>query len=173
VGLIDADAIISYEDFLQPKAPLADHIIRTSMQMLGRPYLWGGTSGKAMDCSGFTKTVFYLNGLELPRDASQQVRVGLDVESDQSLKNLKRGDFLFFGSPSTPDKKERITHVAIYMGDGKIIHASDRVQIESLRPEDPDFAPERLSTLVRARRMLEGIGENGVRPLSEHAWYLP
>ena len=115
-----------------------------------------------MDCSGFTKTVYYLNGLMLPRDASQQVHVGIEVETDPSLKNLQPGDFLFFGRKATSSAKEKITHVAIYLGDGKMIHSSERVRIQSLKRGDEDFAENRLNTLVRAKRLLENIGM--------HAW---
>ena len=51
-------------------------IVATAYRFFGVPYLWGGTSVKGMDCSGFTKTVYFLNGVLLPRDASQQVARG-------------------------------------------------------------------------------------------------
>lgn len=170
-GYLAESSIVGYEQFLELKEPLLDNILTTAHEMMGRPYLWGGTSGKGMDCSGFTKTVYYLNALELPRDASQQVNVGMAIETDTTLKNLAVGDLLFFGSKATPGQKERITHVAMYLGDGKIIHASDRVQIQSLRRGETDFAENRLKTLVRAKRMLENIGENGVRKLEDHPLY--
>ncbi len=124
-----------------------------------------------MDCSGFTKSIFYLNGLELPRDASQQVHIGEEINTDTTLKNLMTGDFIFFGNKKTAAQKEKITHVAIYLGDGKIIHASDRVQIESLKRSDPDFTEKRLISMVRAKRMLQNIGKNGVIKLVEHPIY--
>jgi gamma-D-glutamyl-L-lysine dipeptidyl-peptidase len=170
-GIIDAASIVPYQEFITLKEPLLENILHTSHQFMGRPYLWGGTSGKGMDCSGFTKTVFYLNGLELPRDASQQVNVGLEVPSDTTLQNLIAGDLIFFGTKGNNDQRERITHVAIYLGKGKIIHASDRVQIESLKRGDPDFAEARLKSMVRAKRMLENLGENGVRKLEDHPIY--
>ena len=153
----------------RPREPLLQNILITANHMMGRPYLWGGTSGKGMDCSGFTKTVYYLNGLELPRDASQQVQVGVEIETDTSLRNLVPGDFIFFGhAKNRMTQKEKITHVAMYLGDGKIIHASDRIQIESLKRGDPDFTERRLNTMVRAKRMLKNIGENGVKKLADH-----
>jgi len=151
----------NYQDWLAQN-PTADNILNNAQQHLGRPYLWGGTSGKGMDCSGFTKTIFYNNGLMLPRDASQQVHVGIELKHDTTWQNLLPGDFLFFGRKATSENKERITHVAIYMGDGKIIHSTGTVKTESLNRNDPDFAEDRFDTFVRAKRMLQSIGENGV-----------
>ncbi len=141
------------------QTPGAGEILETATRFLGRPYLWGGTSPKAMDCSGFTKTVYYLNGLILPRDASQQVHAGQPVETDSALVNLMPGDFLFFGRKASAEQKEKITHVGIYLGDGRMIHSgadNPGVRIQSLRRGDPDFAPHRLESLVRARRMEPG-----------------
>ncbi|MEM8528384.1 MAG: C40 family peptidase [Bacteroidota bacterium] len=153
--------VMNYSDWLAQN-PTADNILSSAQQHLGRPYLWGGTSGKGMDCSGFTKTIFYNNGLMLPRDASQQVHVGIELKHDTTWQNLLPGDFLFFGRKAMPERKERITHVAIYMGDGKIIHSAGTVKIESLNRNDPDFAEDRFDTFVRAKRMLQNVGENGV-----------
>ena len=56
------------------------------------------------------------------------------------IKNLERGDLVFFGTPATePGKKPRISHVGIYLGDGKIIHSSHMVRINSLIPGDEDY----------------------------------
>ncbi len=170
-GRISKRAVVPYQAFVGSDESRLSSILETAQHFMGRPYLWGGTSPLAVDCSGFTKTVFYLNGLELPRDASQQVRVGQAVETDSTLRNLEVGDFLFFGQRATETNAERITHVAIYLGEGNIIHAAGRVQIESLRRGDGAFNAYRLKTLVRARRMLPGIGSNGVRWLHEHPWY--
>jgi len=143
-----------YLDWVLSRAMDAEHIIKTATSLMGRPYLWGGTSPKAMDCSGFTKMVYYLNGVELARDASQQVKDGKLVEIDPTFQNLVKGDLLFFGSEATAEKKERIWHVAIYIGAGKIIHASGAIKIESLIPGDVNFAEKRLKSLIRARRII-------------------
>ncbi|MEM6699293.1 MAG: C40 family peptidase, partial [Bacteroidota bacterium] len=161
IAYISKSETLNYQDWLAQN-PTAEQILQNAQQHLGRPYLWGGTSGKGMDCSGFTKTVFYNNGLMLPRDASQQVHVGIELKQDTTWQNLLPGDFLFFGRKATLEKKERITHVAIYMGDGKIIHSAGTVKIESLNRNDPDFAEDRFDTFVRAKRMLQNVGENGV-----------
>jgi cell wall-associated NlpC family hydrolase len=171
-GYVPEAQLMSYDAWLDRPAPDAAQILATAERLLGRPYLWGGTSGKAMDCSGFTKTVFFLNGLMLPRDASQQVHSGVAVEADTSLQQLKPGDFLFFGRAATAEKPEKITHVAIYKGDGEMIHAAGMVKVESLRPDAPNFAPERLMTFVKAKRMLAGQeAVPGVVPIENLAVY--
>lgn len=164
--------VMQYDLWLASRQPDAEHILAKAKDFLGRPYLWGGTSGKGMDCSGFTKTVFYLNGVIIPRDASQQVHAGVTVETDLSdLSNLAAGDLLFFGRKATPEKKERITHVAIYMGDGKIIHSAGTVKIESLKKEDADFNEYRLQSFVRAKRYLNHLKDDNLSLLNDSPYY--
>ena len=161
---VPAAEVMSYRQWLDSRQPTVENIIATAHRFMGRPYLWGGTSGKGVDCSGFTKTVFYLNGLLLPRDASQQVHTGIDIPADTTLANLLPGDLLFYGRHATADSPEKVTHVAIYLGDGQIIHASGAVKVESMRRGDPTFVEDRLRTYLRGRRVL---GEAGVRRVGE------
>ena len=168
---IPSEELMSFKNWLASHQPDSNAILRVAETFLGRPYLWGGTSGKGVDCSGFTKSVFYLNGVLLARDASQQVHTGIEIPTDTTWANLEQGDLLFFGTKATPEKKERIKHVAIYMGDGKIIHASGTVKIESLKRSDPDFAEKRFDTFIRAKRILTSLGENGVGLLEKSPFY--
>ena len=171
-AFVMADEVMDYQAWLESRSPTADNILRTASRFMGRPYLWGGTSGKGVDCSGFTKTVFYLNGLMLPRDASQQVHTGIEVETDTTFASLIPGDLLFFGRKATAEQSEKITHVAIYQGEGKIIHSSGLVREESLRRGDETFNEYRLETFVRAKRVLiEQPTEYGVLPLEEVVGY--
>ena len=163
--------LMTYETWMATRNPIVDNILQTAYSFLGRPYLWGGTSGKGVDCSGFTKTVFYLNGILLPRDASQQVHTGSAIATDSTLANLEAGDLLFFGRKASAEQKEKITHVAIYMGNGQIVHSAGIVKIESLKRGEPNFAEDRLKTLVRAKRPLQSIGENGILPLGSLPQY--
>lgn len=171
-GYLLEEEVLPYSTWLQSRNANAENILASAYEFLGRPYLWGGTSGKGVDCSGFTKTVYYLNGIQLERDASLQVHNGILVETDTaSWENLLPGDLMFFGRHASKDKKERITHVAIYMGDGKIIHSSDRVKIESLIRGEPTFVEKRVKTFIRAKRVIGSEGKNGIIALKESEWY--
>lgn len=154
-GFVPTKSIEPLGDLALMSSPDWPAIKNTAYKFMGRPYLWGGTSGKGVDCSGFTKMVYYLNGLELPRDASQQVNSGIEIPLDEDLSQLKPGDFLFFGTKGENGKKDRVTHVGIYLGDGRMIHSSERVQIQSLIPSAPDYAPNRRKTLLTAKRMIQ------------------
>jgi cell wall-associated NlpC family hydrolase len=81
-------------------------------------YLWGGTVAPNYDCSGLMQAAFASVGIPIPRDAYQQESFALKI--DQS--DLKSGDLVFFGTP------ERITHVALYLGNGHYIHSSGKDQ---------------------------------------------
>ncbi|WP_236970996.1 C40 family peptidase [Membranihabitans marinus] len=173
-GYVLIDQCFEQQPFSWTTAPEWADIESTAKQFMGRPYLWGGTSGKGVDCSGFTKMVYYLNGLVLPRDASQQVHVGKPIEIDDNLSNLQPGDFLFFGKKGENGNPDKVSHVAIHLQDGEIIHSAQRVQIESLNPNHDHFNVDRRNTLLSARRMLtqEGL-QQGVIPLlknSNYAW---
>ncbi len=174
VGFVFRDQVLPLNEWLASRNPTAENVLASAREMMGRPYLWGGTSGKGIDCSGFTKMAFFLNGIQLPRDASQQVHVGEQIDADTStLQNLQPGDLLFFGRNATPENKERISHVAIYMGGGKIIHASDRVKVESLIRGDSTFVIDRLASFVRSKRILGQEGKNGVIRVADSPYYQP
>lgn len=104
--------------------PTGSQVITEAKKYLGVPYVWGGESRSGMDCSGLTQTVFEKFGIDLPRTSSQQARAGVAVNG---LSNAKPGDLLFFHSP--------VSHVGIYVGDGKMINAPHRgaeVRIEKV-----------------------------------------
>lgn len=123
-------------------------IIAQAEKLLGVPYLWGGMSAKGVDCSGLVRISHIMNGILLPRNASQQIKCGERVPLDQ----LQRGDLVYFGTPATDDKPVRVTHVGIYLGNNKIIHSSHRVRINSLIPGDPDYY-ENAHRLIAATRL--------------------
>lgn len=100
-----------------------DNIISSATLFLNTPYLWGGKHILGIDCSGFTQIVYTLNGYNIPRDASMQVTIGNTIDS---IEDASIGDLLFF------EKSGKITHVGIYMGEERIIHASGKVRIDKV-----------------------------------------
>ncbi len=171
VGYISKNKAEKLDKYLREvKNHNSDDILNTAKGLTGIPYLWGGTSAKMLDCSGFTKTVYFMNGITLPRDASQQVNVGKKIKLDDDFSKLKPGDLLFFGK-NRKDGSERITHVAIYMGNGKIIHETGEVKIQSLKRSDPDFVEYRLKSLKQARRIIGYEGQYGIVTTKDIQYY--
>ncbi len=155
-GFLPKKAATDYVEWKQARRPTAENIEHTAREFIGRPYLWGGNSPKGFDCSGFTKTVFFLNGIALQRDSSKQAEQGVAVPLDKDLSQLKKGDLLFFGPQARRGKPEPVVHVGIYVGDKLFIQSSTRVQISSLDPQSPIRDENRIRTLLRARRVLPG-----------------
>ena len=144
-GYVQAELMQDYDDRL----PMAiERVVATARDYLGVPYLWGGTSTKGFDCSGFTQIVYRMNNYSLPRDASQQVQLGRPVALEDDFAHLLPGDLLFFGP-----RPERITHVALYLGGKRYIHSSGQVHIASLDPADELYNDYRYTTLRTARRV--------------------
>ncbi len=127
---------------------VTEAIIAEAEKLVGVPYLWGGMSSKGVDCSGLVRICHIMNGILLPRNASQQIKCGDRVELDE----LQRGDLVYFGTPATDDKPMRVTHVGIYLGNGRIIHSSHRVRINSIIPGEKDYY-ENAHRLIAATRL--------------------
>ncbi len=128
-------------------------IVHAAKELMGVPYLWGGTSTKGLDCSGFTKTVYLNNGIILPRDASQQVDVGVLVDSVKNFSKLQVGDLLFFGKKNQ-DGSERVVHVGIWLGDNMFIHASNDVHISSMDSLSDNFDDYNYHRYLRSKRII-------------------
>lgn len=88
-------------------------VMRTARSFLGVPYLWGGRSGFAVDCSGFTALVYDAHGVRLPRDADDQYAAGTPVNTSDA----RPGDLAFFTRAST------IGHVGFVARNGRLLHA--------------------------------------------------
>ena len=118
-------------------------IAKLTKHYLGSRYIWGGTTKRGFDCSGYTQFIYRKFGINLPRTALEQSKIGKKV----SIRDLKKGDLVFF----LTDKKRKIpiTHVGIYLKNGKFIHAASKrkgVVISTLR--------EYKSRFVMAKRVL-------------------
>ncbi len=116
-----------------PPASLADSVIATAVDAMGRPYEYGGTgeNGEGFDCSGLIQYSYGKHGISLPRRSTDQAKEGHKAE--RALQKLKTGDLLTFSN-----RGGRVTHVGLYMGAGRFIHSATRgVQVSNLSAEDP------------------------------------
>jgi hypothetical protein len=140
-GWISRDAItIRHGQDCYPQLPVAA-ILPYARTFEGVPYLWGGTSWKGIDCSGFVQICYRMGGYMLPRDADQQHDA---LDHAVSREQMQEGDLIFFG-------RQRITHVGLALNNKEYIHAEgqlyDRVVISSFDPEDA-YYDQRLAGLV-------------------------
>jgi len=172
-GYVFEKESMDFNQWLASRKPTAEAIVETSYRYMGMPYLWGGVSTKMMDCSGFIKTVFFLNGIILPRDASQQVLEGdLLTENVDDLTNVPPASLVFFGRRATDDSPWRVWHVGLWLGDGLMIHEDGPLKIESLDPDAASFNQKRYETFYSARDVLNAIGKGYIIPVADHDWYV-
>ncbi len=148
----------------------AELVLKIARRYLYAPYLWGGRSPIGIDCSGFTQVVFKLVGLNLPRDAYEQVEKGKLIDF---IEQSQDGDLAFF-----ENRKGKISHVGILLPEGQIIHASGQVRIDKIdhygifNPEKEKYT-HRLRVIKRILPLqakgiskpndLEQVDENQVR----------
>lgn len=118
------------EGLRDDKAELVAGVVQTATAAMGTPYQWGGTGGGGFDCSGLIQYAYRQHGIQLPRTSGAQALVGIEVE--KRIDALAPGDILTFSNSGG-----HITHVALYVGEGKIIHsANGGVQMSVLSPDD-------------------------------------
>jgi hypothetical protein len=155
-GFIKKSEGFVYEDWLEQLQPSQENIETIAKKMDGFPYLWGGTSSKGIDCSGFTKMVYLMNGFVIPRDASQQVNAGETVDTDLTFENLEKGDLLFFGTKATETKKQRVVHVGIWLGNNKMefMHASGNVHMSSMDKSKSNYDEFNKNRYLGSKRYL-------------------
>jgi len=133
-GVIDEYYIVSPNEYTIAKQKthgdmyIREELVKTAQSFIDVPYLWGGSSFDAgFDCSGLAMTVYQYNGLNLPRSSKEQYEAGTPVDRDSLLK----GDLVFFATAG----KNKISHVGIYAGEGRFIHApggGKKVRVDSM-----------------------------------------
>ncbi len=137
LALLDREELKPKEEYLalnkskkKTHRDIRSKIEQNAKRFLGYRYVWGATGPNKFDCSGFTQKVFKIVGINLPRVSREQAKVGKYVP----FNALKKGDIIFFDTKHR--KTGRVTHVGIYLEDGKFIHASSggkRVMITSFK----------------------------------------
>ena len=128
---------------VQQSAPLlspGNEIAMRAISLLGAPYKWGGSGPTQFDCSGLVRFVYGEIGVEVPRTAAEQYSAARRI----NLKDIAPGDLLFFRISG-----RRISHVAIYAGDGRFIHAPQTGRPVELRTMDDEFYRPRLVSAGR------------------------
>ena len=106
-------------------------IIKLAIYLMGVPYLWGGKSSFGYDCSGFVQMVMKTAGISISRDTGLQIKT--DWLEEIPIADTKPGDLVFFSEDNC------INHVAFTTGEGKIIHCSGEVKLESIIEGEPGF----------------------------------
>ncbi len=152
-GWVDSSVVEPIGSWASQK-PDADSVLRFAARHLGAPYTWGGNSSKGMDCSGLVKMAFFHHGLILRRDAYQQAEWGAVVSPD----SLRPGDLVFYGDR----KSGHIDHVAIYVGDDRVIESAGLVRYGT---------PACGERFILARRVLGQPDSAGIIPVRSHGWY--
>jgi cell wall-associated NlpC family hydrolase len=112
-----------------------DDLVAEARAYLGVPYEWGGMSDRGIDCSGLVHMAFRRIGVTVPRDADQQEDAGVEIDEDQ----LRPGDLVTYGDELEAD------HIAIWVGEGAILHATGREDVQRVveEPEPPALRSRR------------------------------
>lgn len=160
-----------YDNWYSSLQLTKESIVKTAFTMMGIPYVWGGTSVKGMDCSGFTKQILFMHGVILMRDASQQVNTGIPVDITKGYNNLQTGDLMFFGKKDEKTGKERIRHVGFYIGNNEFIHASGYIRIGSLDPQKENYDEVNTKEFIRASRITGAIDTEGIWSIANNPFY--
>jgi cell wall-associated NlpC family hydrolase len=120
-----------------PQPPSIGHeIALRAISQLGKPYVWGGADLSGFDCSGLVRFIYDQVGIAVPRTAAEQYSAAKPID----IRGLEPGDLLFFRTQG-----QRISHVAIYTGEGRFIHAPRTGQPVEFRMLDDEYYRPRLA----------------------------
>ena len=136
-------------NIIKPKVihtPHKKNLDKMVKKLQGSPYVWAEEGPNAFDCSGLTYNIYGQMGMDIPRVAREQAKMGKKI----AFRNLHYGDLIFFGS--TNKRSKRINHVGIYLGKGWFAHASSKDRIVKFSHFDKE--PRYLKRMKLCRRYL-------------------
>lgn len=166
-GFIDRNQLVDFHSWAKTVQPDTTRLYHLAKKFMGTPYLWGGTSPYMLDCSGFVKLLYFMNGIMLPRDASIQYQAGKAITTSSEPINLKCGDMLFFGNKKS--RKVSVTHVGMYLANNEFIHESEWVHINSLKKNHPLYSEHYFRRFVGVRRIISPELKNST--IFENSFY--
>jgi len=144
-GWVQVTTDYGYPGWIREEALCGDDPVSLAQSFLGTPYEWGGLSANGIDCSGLVHLAFRLAGLAVPRDAWQQEAAAEAVTAGEELP----GDLVTYG-------EERADHVAFWLGDGRILHATAREGLGVVEEEEPDELRRRRRAVLRLPASSQG-----------------
>ena len=149
-----------------------ESLVEKGRTLLGLPYFWGANTTKAVDCSGFVKTVYFMHGVILRRDSYQMVETGQTIDISDGYDNLRPGDVLFFRRDNeTGNNQYRIRHAAMYIGNKEFLQAGNPVKVSSFDPTAPNYDAYNTRTLIRATRILGQVDTPGITTIKSNPFY--
>lgn len=141
-------------------------LVAMAKTMLGTPYMWGGNTVKHYDCSGLTKTIYLMHGIVLPRNAREQIACGVSVPYE--LDKMRPGDLIFYGRKDETGKPVSVSHVSMYIGDGKIIHSSQLVRVNSIVKGEPNYYDRQA---IEVRRIIGNVNKGAKFITADPAYF--
>ncbi|HET7137633.1 MAG TPA: C40 family peptidase [Gaiellaceae bacterium] len=135
VGWAAVRTAYGYPGWVREEHLTGDTPLELARTFVGVPYEWGGLSSRGIDCSGLVHLAYRLAGRRVPRDAAQQDEAGVQVEEPEV------GDLVVYGDP--------VDHVAFWLGDGQILHATGREGLGAVEELEPELLRARRRRFVR------------------------
>lgn len=145
--MVEEDAVFLKDETPDPRVAAA---VEVAKSIIGTNYVWGGKTMEGVDCSGLVQSSFAAQGINLARDAYMQAYNGSLSATRWNRDGMRHGDLMYFLG-----RNGRITHTAIYLGDGIMVEASGEVKLTSLNPGDENYSAIRDRGFAFAKRIVE------------------
>ena len=155
-----------FKSWARSRKVTEEGLVAMAKTMLGTPYMWGGNTVKHYDCSGLTKTIYLMHGVVLPRNAREQIACGVSVPYE--LDKMRPGDLIFYGRKDENGKPVSVSHVSMYIGDGKIIHSSQLVRVNSIVKGEPNYYDRQA---IEVRRIIGNVNKGAKFITADPAYF--